>query len=194
MSRFRRRILAKVLQVIPSDWTFEWDASKGDLKNNGFTVSGNNGYGGGYTLTSEGQLFTVNNSQNVTVETPTNSNEKITLLATFNASLLSNLGIQIAVSDGNTSTTFQIINDANGYHLDIQTGQWTYTSVGLPEAMVLNQDFEVQIEREPSGAVKVYFNNIVCYDGPSYNTGYKNTLIRVRYNSTVLLKSLKLKY
>ncbi len=194
MSRFRRRILAKVLQVIPSDWTFEWDASKGDLTDNGFTVSGNNGYGGGYTLTSEGQLFTVDNSQNVTVYAPTNSNEKITLLATFNVSLLSNLGIQIAVSDGNNSTLLQIVHDSNGYHLDVQTAQWTYSSVGIPEDMVLNQDFEVQIERESSGAVKAYFNSILCYDGPSYDSGYKDTLIRVRYNSTVLLKSLKLKY
>lgn len=194
MSKFRRGILARALHITPSEWVLEWTPSKGDLTENGFSVSGDNGYGGGYELTNEGQLFTVRNSQNVVVRKDTTATSSVILQAKINISALSDLGIEWYISNGTTVGKVVIRYYNNEYQLRVQTAQYQYVTLNGIDSFLDNTDCVIRIEYEQDQNIKVYLNNTLYYDGASYDTGTGDTIIEVRYISTMLLKELNLKY
>lgn len=194
MSRFRRAILAKIIQILPSEWTKEWNVSKGDMTDNGFTVSGNNSYGGGYELTSEGQLFTCTNSQNVTIYTNTNSNDEVIQECKFKLNLLSDLGVDWYISNGSTSARVQLRLYGGDYQMRVQTAQFNLvTTTGL-ESIIMNNDCVMRLEYAQDRHLKVYLNDILYFDNVTYNTGNANTTFTVHVGSTMLLKEFNLKY
>jgi hypothetical protein len=194
MSRFRRSILSKIIQIIPSEWIVEWNASKGDMTDNGFTVSGNNSYGGGYELTSNGQYFDVWNSQNVTIWTPTTSDDTIIQECTFNISLLSDLGIDWYISNGTTSARVQLRLYGGDYQMRVQTAQYNLvTTTGL-ENIIFNTDCIMRLEYAQDRNLKVYLNDTLYFDNATYNTGNTNTTFTVHSTIKMLLKAFKLNY
>lgn len=194
MSRFRRAILSKIIQIVPSEWVKEWNASKGDMTDNGFTVSGNNDYGGGYELTSEGQLFTCTNSQNVTIAINTPSNDEIIQECKFNISVLSDLGVDWYISNATTSARVQLRLYGSDYQMRVQTAQYNLvTTTGL-ENVIFNTDCVMRLEYAQDRHLKVYLNDILYFDNVTYNTSNVNTNFTVHVGSTMLLKELNLKY
>lgn len=194
MSRFRRALLSKVIQIVPSEWVKEWNASKGDMTDNGFTVSGNNDYGGGYELTSEGQLFTCTNSQNVTIAINTPSNDEIIQECKFNISVLSDLGVDWYISNATTSARVQLRLYGSDYQMRVQTAQYNLvTTTGL-ENVIFNTDCVMRLEYAQDRHLKVYLNDILYFDNVTYNTSNVNTNFTVHVGSTMLLKELNLKY
>jgi hypothetical protein len=194
MSRFRRSILSKIIQIIPSEWIVDWNASKGDMTDNGFTVSGNNSYGGGYELTSNGQYFDVWNSQNVTIWTPTTSDDTIIQECTFNISLLSDLGIDWYISNGTSSARVQLRYYNNDYQMRVQTAQYNLvTTTGL-ENIIFNTDCVMRLEYAQDRYLKVYLNDTLYFDNVTYNTGNVNTTFTVHSTIKMLLKAFKLNY
>jgi hypothetical protein len=194
MSRFRRSILSKIIQIIPSEWIVEWNASKGDMTDNGFTVSGNNSYGGGYELTSEGQLFTVTNSQNVTIYTDTTSNDEVIQECKFNISVLSDVGVDWYISNGSTSARVQLRLYGGDYQMRVQTAQYNLvTTTGL-ENIIFNTDCVMRLEYAQDRNLKVYLNDTLYFDNVTYNTNNVNTTFTVHGISTMLLKEFNLNY
>lgn len=193
MSRFRRALLSKVIQIVPSEWVKEWNASKGDMTENGFTVSGNNNYGGGYELTSEGQLFTVTNSQNVTIAIDTPSNDEVVQECKFNISVLSDLGVDWYISNGSTSARVQLRLYGGDYQMRVQTAQYNLvTTTGLGN-VIYNTDCVMRLEYAQNRHLKVYLNDTLYFDNVTYNTG-TSTTFTVHFDGTMLLKEFNLKY
>jgi hypothetical protein len=194
MSRFRRALLSKIIQIVPSEWVKEWNASKGDMTDNGFTVSGNNSYGGGYELTSNGQYFDVWNSQNVTIWTPTTSDDTVIQECTFNISLLSDLGIDWYISNGTSSARVQLRYYNNDYQMRVQTAQYNLvTTTGL-ENIIFNTDCVMRLEYAQDRYLKVYLNDTLYFDNVTYNTGNTNTTFTVHSTIKMLLKAFNLNY
>lgn len=194
MSRFRRGILSRILQVTPSEWTKEWNVSKGDMTANGFTVSGNNNYGGGYELTSEGQLFTCTNSQNVTIAINTQSSETMIQECKFNISLLSDLGVDWYLSNGTTSCRVQLRYYGGAYQMRVQTAQYNLAVITGIENIIFNTDCIMRLEYDQDRHLRVYLNDTLYYDNATYNTGNADTTFTVHVGSTMLLKEFNLKY
>ena len=194
MSRYRRGILARVLQITPSEWDYEWTSDKGRLDANNYTLSGVNGYGGGVSYPSTGGvLFTVNNFQNVEAKL----NELVTsgigaLEATFNISLLSSRGITFTISSDDDSCNVQFINQNGNYMLGIQTSQYEFSYITDLENTILNNDCTLKIEFGEDGTKKVYLNGTLMYEGLTYKQTLTNRIL-VRYDSTVLVKDIKWK-
>jgi hypothetical protein len=179
---------------MPSEWIVEWNASKGDMTDNGFTVSGNNSYGGGYELTSNGQYFDVWNSQNVTIWTPTTSDDTVIQECTFNISLLSDLGIDWYISNGSTSARVQLRLYGGDYQMRVQTAQYNLvTTTGL-ENIIFNTDCVMRLEYAQDRNLKVYLNDTLYFDNVTYNTNNVNTTFTVHGISTMLLKEFNLNY
>lgn len=194
MSRFRRALLSKVIQIVPSEWVKEWNASKGDMTDNGFTVSGNNSYGGGYELTSEGQLFTVTNSQNVTIAINTDSNDEVVQECKFNISVLSDLGVDWYISNGSTSARVQLRLYGGDYQMRVQTAQYNLATVTGLESTIFNTDCVMRLEYAQDRHLKVSLNDTLYFDNATYNTSNANTTFTVHVGSTMLLKEFNLKY
>lgn len=194
MSRYRRGILARILQVTPSEWDYEWTSEKGHLDANNYTLTGVNGYGGGVSYPSTGGvLFTVNNFQNVEAKL----NELVTsvigvLEATFNISLLSSRGITYTISSDGDSCNVQFINQNGNYMLGIQTSQYEFSYITDLENTILNNDCTLKVEFVEDGIKKVYLNGTLMYEGLTYKQTLTNR-IWVRYDSTVLIKDIKWK-
>lgn len=194
MSRFRRALLSKVIQIVPSEWTKEWNVSKGDMTDNGFTVSGNNSYGGGYELTSEGQLLTVNNSQNVTIAINTSTNDEVIQECKFNISLLYDQGIDWYISNGSTSARVQLRLYGGDYQMRVQTAQYNLATLTGLENIIYNTDCVMRLEYAQDRHLKVYLNDTLYFDNVTYNTSNVNTTFTVHTDSTMLLKEFNLKY
>ena len=194
MSRFRRGILARILQVTPSEWTKEWNVSKGDMTENGFTVSGNNSYGGGYELTSDGQLFTCTNSQNVTIAINTQSSETMIQECKFNISLLSDLGVDWYISNGSTSARVQFRLYGGVYQMRVQTAQYNLAVITGIDNVIVNRDCVMRLEYSQDRHLKVYLDDTLYYDNTTYNTGNADTTFTVHVGSTMLLKEFNLRY
>ena len=194
MSRLRRALLSKVIQIVPSEWVKEWNASKGDMTNNDFTVSGNNSYGGGYELTSEGQLFTVTNSQNVTIYTNTTSNNDVIQECKFNISVLSDLGVDWYISNGSTSARVQFRLYGGDYQMRVQTAQYNLATVTGLESTIFNTDCVMRLEYAQDRHLKVYLNDTLYFDATTYNTNSANTAFTVHTSNTMLLKEFNLNY
>lgn len=194
MSRYRRGILARILHVTPSEWRKTWNVSHGDMTDNGFTVSGNNAYGGGYELTSEGQLFTCTNSQNVTIAINTESSEAIIQECKFNISLLSDLGVDWYVSNGLTASRVQFRYVGGAYQMRVQTAEYNLAVITGIDDVIVNKDCIMRLEYAQDRHLKVYINDILYYDNSTYNTGQTNTTFTVHVGSTMLVKEFNLKY
>lgn len=194
MSRFRRALLSKVIQIVPSEWTKEWNVSKGDMTDNGFTVSGNNSYGGGYELTSEGQLLTVNNSQNVTIAINTSTNDEVIQECKFNISLLYDQGIDWYISNGSTSARVQLRLYGGDYQMRVQTAQYNLATLTGLENIIYNTDCIMRLEYAQDRHLKVYLNDTLYFDNVTYNTSNVNTTFTVHTDSTMLLKEFNLNY
>lgn len=194
MSRFRRAILSRIEQITPSAWDYDWTSEKGHLDVNSYTLSGVNGYGGGVSYPATGGvLFTVNNYQNVEAKL----NELVTSGSgatemTFNISLLSSRGIDFSLASADDSCNIQIINQNGDYMLGIQTEQYQYTYMTGLESTLLNNDCKLRIEFVEDSNKKVYLNDVLIFDGATYKQSLNNR-IRVRYDSTVLIKDIKWK-
>lgn len=194
MSRFRRAILSRIEQITPSAWDYDWTSEKGHLDVNSYTLSGVNGYGGGVSYPATGGvLFTVNNYQNVEAKL----NELVTSGSgatemTFNISLLSSRGIDFSIASADDSCNIQIINQNGDYMLGIQTEQYQYTYMTGLESTLLNNDCKLRIEFVEDSNKKVYLNDVLIFDGATYKQSLNNR-IRVRYDSTVLIKDIKWK-
>ena len=194
MSRYRRAILSRIEQITPSAWDYDWTSEKGHLDVNNYTLSGVNGYGGGVSYPATGGvLFTVNNYQNVEAKL----NDLVTSGSgatemTFNISLLSSRGIDFSIASADDSCNIQIINQDGDYMLGVQTEQYQYTYMTGLESTLLNNDCKLRIEFVEDFNKKVYLNDILIFDGATYKQALNNR-IRVRYDSTVLVKDIKWK-
>lgn len=194
MSRFRRAILNRIEQITPSAWDYDWTSEKGHLDVNNYILSGVNGYGGGVSYPATGGvLFTVDNYQNVEAKL----NELVTSGSgatemTFNISLLSSRGIDFSIASADDSCNIQIINQNGDYMLGIQTEQYQYTYMTGLESTLLNNDCKLRIEFVQDSNKKVYLNDVLIFDGATYKQALNNR-IRVRYDSTVLVKDIKWK-
>lgn len=194
MSRFRRAILSRIEKIVPSTWDYDWTSEKGHLDVNNYTLSGVNGYGGGVSYPATGGvLFTVNNFQTVaaTLNELVTSGSGVAEM-TFNISLLSSRGIDFSISSANDSCNIQIINQNSDYMLGIQTEQYQYTYMTGLESTLLNNDCKLRIEFVEDSNKKVYLNDVLVFDGATYKQALNNR-IRVRYDSTVLVKDIKWK-
>ena len=194
MSRYRRGILTRILQVTPSEWDYEWTSENGHLDTNNYTLTGVNGYGGGVSYPSTGGvLFTVDNYQNVEAKL----NSLVTsgngiLETTFNISLLSSRGVTFSISSANDSCNIQFINQDAEYMLGVQTSQYEFSYITGLESTILNNDCTLRIEFTENGTKKVYLNGTLMYEGLTYKHAITNR-IWVRYDSTVLVKDIKWK-
>lgn len=194
MSRFRRAILSRIEQITPSAWDYDWTSEKGHLDVNNYTLSGVNGYGGGVSYPATGGvLFTVNNYQNVEAKL----NDLVTSGSgatemTFNISLLSSRGIDFSIASDDDSCNIQMINQDGDYMLGIQTEQYQYTYMTGLESTLLNNDCKLRIEFVEDSNKKVYLNDVLVFEGATYKQALNNR-IRVRYDSTVLVKDIKWK-
>ena len=193
MSRFRRGILARVLHVTPSEWTYEWDASKGHLDSNGYTLSGVNGYGGGLAYTDDGALFTVSNYQNVTVTFNDLAPERCVFESTFNIEQLGSVGFNFYISSGDDTCHIQFIKDSNDWRMGIQTTQYGYAFATGLESELNNVDCTLKVEFVSDSTKKVYLNNVLLFEDMTYKASDTNR-IWVRYDDKVLIKSLKWKF
>ncbi len=194
MSRFRRAILSRIKQITPSAWDYEWTSEKGHLDANNYILSGVNGYGGGVSYPSTGGvLFTVDNYQGVEArlnDTVTSGSGVVEM--DFNISLLSSRGIDISISSANDSCNIQIINQDSDYLLGVQTEQYQYAYMTGLESTLLNNDCKLRVEFVEDSNKKVYLNDVLVFEGATYKQALNNR-IRVRYDSTVLVKDIKWK-
>lgn len=194
MSRFRRAILSRIEHITPSAWDYDWTSEKGHLDVNNYTLSGVNGYGGGVSYPSTGGvLFTVNNYQNVEAKLNNlvTSGSGATEM-TFNISLLSSRGIDFSIASATDSCNIQMINQDGDYMLGVQTEQYLYAYMTGLESTLLNNDCKLRIEFVEDSNKKVYLNDVLVFDGATYKQALNNR-IRVRYDSTVLVKDIKWK-
>lgn len=194
MSRFRRAILSRLEKIVPSTWDYDWTSEKGHLDVNNYILSGVNSYGGGVSYPATGGvLFTVDNYQNVEAKL----NELVTsesgiLETTFNISKLSVRGVTFSISSADDSCNVRFINQDGDYMLGIQTTQYEFSYITGLESTILNNDCTLRIEFVEDGAKKVYLNDTLMYEGQTYKQAQTNR-IWVRYDSTVLVKSIKWK-
>lgn len=194
MSRFRRAILNRIEQITPSAWDYDWTSEKGHLDVNNYILSGVNGYGGGVSYPATGGvLFTVDNYQNVEAKL----NELVTSGSgatemTFNISLLSSRGIDFSIASADDSCNIQMINQDGNYMLGVQTLQYEYSYITGLESTLLNNDCKLRVEFEEDSNKKVYLNDVLVFEGATYKQALNNR-IRVRYDSTVLVKDIKWK-
>lgn len=194
MSRFRRAILSRIKQIVPSVWDYEWTSEKGHLDANNYILSGVNGYGGGVSYPSTGGvLFTVDNYQNVEAKL----NELVTSGSgvaemTFNISLLSSRGIDLSIASADDSCNIQMINQDGDYMLGVQTEQYLYAYMTGLESTLLNNDCKLRVEFVEDSNKKVYLNDVLVFEGATYKQTLNNR-IRVRYDSTVLVTDIKWK-